>query len=179
MSSFGDLQFWEERWARETEPLEFYQEPDAILSLIKSLSAQFTRVLIPGCGFSKLALTISQQLMTKPSVLACDWSNTAITNQQRRHADSRVEYRVEDSRSLSSISDATIDLIVDKACLDAVFCSESEAETQAIRCLEQYSRVLTGTGYLLVISHSSADLRSQYFAQVKTLELVDTITMGW
>lgn len=175
--SFGEQKFWDDRWSKETEPIEFYQEPEVITNLLNSLNISSRSIFLPGCGFSTLPQALVQ-LPTRPEITAVDWSPNVIQKQQKLHPGA-IKFMTTDVRECTGLADNSFDLVLDKACLDSILCSSDDAEQQYIRTLSHYARLLCIGGYLLVISHASSEFRANLFAQLEQpLSLEKTLSLG-
>ena len=107
-----------------------------------------SKILIVGCGISLLTRVLYNAGFK--NIIAVDFCEDAVEIMRTRDKDLEgVQVLVMDARNLSTFPDAAFDCVVDKACLDSVFSSDSSIEA-AHRALEEISRVLAPEGILSI-----------------------------
>ena len=170
--NFGELKYWEERY--ETEEREFFdwlgdfQRFQEIIE--KNLNGHQAKILIPGCGNSKIGFDLFDH--GYKTILNLDYSKTIIDamNQiasiQYPKSINHVKWEVGDCANMINIQDESFDLIIDKSTLDAFSCGD---EGLIIKYLKECKRVLKDDGVLLIISYSDMrliDLQKDWIVNV-------------
>lgn len=50
---YGDAEYWDERYKRETEPFEWYQDYNSMQKVLENNINSSSKVLVIGCGNSR------------------------------------------------------------------------------------------------------------------------------
>lgn len=181
MSEYSVVSYWNDRYARDPEPFEWYQTMEALKPLIdkyvppthssSSSSASSAsshhnplKILVLGCGTSSLS---SDLLSSYPSSLiySIDFSSVAIDIQKKRYNApshmSSLHWICGDIKKMDFPSDS-FHLIIDKGTLDSVMCGEDN-ELHAHRALSETCRVLAPGGQYIAISHADPQQREYLF----------------
>jgi len=132
---------------------------------VKKLSDKKERIMLLGCGNSKLGEDMAASKQFRYSELVqVDVSRNLITSMEERcfsHISSGVMQFVEDdATSLSAFGDKSIDAVVDKGLVDAIYCTRI-GQTQISQILSSVNRVLIPGGIFVFFSFS----RPEYFEQ--------------
>ena len=167
MAQFGKVDYWRERYTKADHitrkivtEYDWYVDAEDTKNLVASYLAGKldSKILIVGCGISLLTRILYGAGFK--NIIAVDFCKDAVEIMRRRDKDLEgVQILVMDTRNLSTFPDAAFDCVVDKACLDSVFSSDSSIEA-AHRALEEISRVLAPEGFFLSVSY--ADVQSRY-----------------
>mmetsp|Transcript_28044 Transcript_28044/g.55173 ORF Transcript_28044/g.55173 Transcript_28044/m.55173 type:complete len:193 (+) Transcript_28044:41-619(+) len=145
---------------REDEPFEWYQSFSGIAHLMNPYLQSAQKVLVAGCGNSKLSEELQTQNQTE-MVANIDISGVVIKSMIKKYKDTReLTWEVMDVMKMSFPAGA-FNAIVDKGTLDTLLCSD-DAETNAEACLMEYSRVLQPGGVALILSYGNYESRKQY-----------------
>ena len=166
-SAYGKIEMWEERYQKEKEQFDWlqrYMPPmgnTPMRDLIVNLAGNTARVLIPGCGISRMAEEMFDDGYT--NITSIDYSYSAIKFQMDTY---KVEYpslvfKQMDARNMVEFKDKQFDIIVDKSLLDAVICSDGKLTNVRLLMDEMY-RVLSDTGTYVCISHGKESQRKKY-----------------
>ena len=54
MAQYGKKDYWEERYARDTEPFDWYQRYSGLAAILSEHLAKPHEILVAGCGNSRL-----------------------------------------------------------------------------------------------------------------------------
>lgn len=160
MPSYAELEYWEERfqtenayeWLLDTAQLQKGVFPYLRLPVDGAAAEEFV-VLNAGCGTSRLSIELSA--LYPVHTINVDFSPTVIDKWHQEMAGksiANVEFRVDDLLELSTISDRTIDLVIDKSSFDALACSGSRDVLN--QYIKQLRRVLKPRGQWALISYS-------------------------
>lgn len=101
------------------------------------------------------------------AVTSVDFSYSAIKFQQDfyRQDYPKLVFKHMDIRRLD-FNDASFDMVIDKAVLDAVICSDG-SKTNVTSMLSEIYRVLKPGGYYICLSHGKENQRTNYFTPYK------------
>ena len=151
VAQYGRVQFWDDRYLVESEPFEWYHPyeyyRDAILDSIE-LDA---KVMVAGCGSSNMPEDMVGDGYT--NVIAQDISRVVIEQQKVRckHLSENLKCMTGNMTDMD-LEEETIDAVVDKALLDALYCS-AMGETVVAQYVNEVIRLLTPSGVFIVISY--------------------------
>ena len=173
MLSFGDRGYWDQRYANETvgdtllEEFDFYAPFKSFYSTIRPEIQEKKEhsVLIVGVGRSDIIDVLYEDGFR--NIVAVDVSPMIIARMQQKYQSfSGVEFICLDIRKMGLFVDKMFALIIDKACIDALFCEIDciESVGMAIREIE---RVMHDDGMFLSISHASPASRLPYLREIK------------
>lgn len=122
---------------------------------------QVHKVLIVGVGRSNVIDCLYRKGFR--DITAIDISSTIILEMQKKYESyTGVEFFVMDTRQLLKFADETFTLVLDKACIDSLFCGTDFMESTCCALTEIF-RVLKYDGAFISISHASALTRVPYF----------------
>lgn len=157
LNAYGDPAYWEARYVAEPEPFEWYQDPEALSSLLKEYceGSEGLKALVVGNGMSELPVVVSNA--GAEAVVAIDISKTAIKKSRKLHKENEnITYKVMDVCELK-FEEGEYKVVVDKACFDAVlFGSDNDAK----QMVAEIARVLAKKGVYIVIScHAPQDVQ--------------------
>ena len=139
------------------------------------------KILVLGCGNS----TFSADLYDAgfKNVTSVDFSTIVIDSMKKKYQYSHpsLKWIVSDVRNLEEIEDATFDLVIDKACLDALVCDEGDPWRPNEETTKDVQATLCSV--VRVLNHqSNAKFISIGFQQphFRKLYLIsDNTTYGW
>ena len=169
MPKFGEKGYWDQRYIDETHTnstfklFDWYTPFDKCYATMVSmidLSIEH-RVLVIGVGKSGAIETLYNNGFR--SIIAVDISPTLVRQMQQKYASySGVEFICCDVRKMAIFPDKSFTLVIDKACLDALFC-EFDFMKSVREALTEIHRVMSESGHFACISHASAVSRVCYF----------------
>ena len=165
MNSYGEPTYWDERYENsrrehgQNHSFDFYVKPEKIIELIELHigKERGARILVLGCGNSKL----SEFIFNKgyKSVTSLDISAIVISYMINRYKQNEgMEFLVGDATQLSMFPDRYFDAIVEKGCIDAIFCSYNGIDN-ALQAYSEQHRCLKPSGKLLSISYGNQETR--------------------
>lgn len=165
MAQYGKAEYWNERYTRESEPFEWYQDYKGIRECLAPLIGAKTKILVVGCGNSRLSEEILNDKKPK-KVVSVDISSVVIEQMEDNYRDEpKLQFATMDVTKLE-FQNESFDLIVDKGCLDSLLCSD-EADRNADLALSEYFRVLSATGTVVCVSYGNEDSRVPYLTLPK------------
>jgi ubiquinone/menaquinone biosynthesis C-methylase UbiE len=173
MSEYSNVEYWNDRYARDSEIFEWYQEYSHIKNILNKYinnnnnhnynAHNKFNILVAGCGTSNLSQDILQYVDNKNiSIVNIDYSSVCIDICKKRYINnSSLQFLLSDLRKLD-ILDNKFDLCVDKGTIDSLMCSEDN-EVNAMKAVGEIHRTLKEGGNLLMISHAAPENREYLF----------------
>jgi SAM-dependent methyltransferase len=128
----GPVEYWNKRFAKDTNPYEWLSRYGGISDIIEDHITHDQRILITGCGNSRLAQDLFEH--GYKHISNTDFSDVVIEQMKAKYANfppkmsQNVTWDVMDCNELleSSFPDK-FDVCIDKAVLDTMLCAEGEA----------------------------------------------------
>lgn len=173
-ANYGDYLYWNKRYNSAREKLgaaddafDWYCNLDSVWPLIEtyyddpSFVQAIDQCLVIGCGSSHLPKQLRDKGMA--NVLCIDHSTTIVSFQNARYANvSGLQFFAMDVRNMDCLPDGSFDLVIDKACLDAIFCS-FYTYNDVLSANSEICRVLKPQGRFFCLSHGSPGCRLLHF----------------
>uniref|UniRef100_A0A7R9U186 Methyltransferase domain-containing protein n=1 Tax=Pinguiococcus pyrenoidosus TaxID=172671 RepID=A0A7R9U186_9STRA len=156
MAKYGEAEYWEERYARDAEPFDWYQGYRCLKPYINQAVPKESAVLMVGCGSSRLSEDMAADGYDE--IVNIDVSETIVRVMQERAQN--MSFYVMDMRKLE-FTDEEYDAVIDKGTLDTLLCMETAAE-DAKQGLMEISRVLKPQGVYFMVSYGAPDTRLPY-----------------
>lgn len=169
---FKDPLHWDNRYKDEVEVntgfklFDWYVPFDICYPMIESVIDLTKRhkVLLLGIGKSGAIETLYNKGYR--DIVAIDISPTLIRQMQTKYESySGVEFMCLDVRRMSVFPDKLFSVVIDKACLDALFC-EIDYKSSVNQALLEIHRVMKDDGIFTCISHSSPMSRVPYLRHI-------------
>lgn len=167
--NIGEAAYWDERYKVELAKLvsfelfDWYCPFTDLYPMIEGVfdSTAVHKVLVIGVGRSNVIDCLYRKGFR--DITAIDISNTIIVEMQKKYREySGVEFFVMDTKQLMKFSMDSFSLILDKACIDSLFCGTDYMETTALTFAEIY-RVMRQDAVFVSVSHGSKISRVPYF----------------
>ena len=165
MPNYGDSAYWEQRYVQERMEhghrytYDWYFPWSTMETYVANFCSeeQSERVLIAGCGNS---LWPEEMYESGYHNITCvDWSREVIgTMSTRNRAKQGMVYEHADVRRLLQFGDSSLDLVIDKACLDAVMCG-FDGIKNADLYMQEVHRVLRPGGYFFLLTFGNIEMR--------------------
>lgn len=170
--NFGQPGYWDLRYeTASADPIfklfDWYAPFDLCYPTVESLIdlTKQHRILIIGIGNSGAIETLWKKGFR--DIVAIDISPTIIRQMQQKYSTySGVEFISMDVRKMNIFPDNSFSVVMDKACLDALFC-EIDYEDSVRRALSEIHRVMNNEGVFTSISHARPVARVPYFRHIK------------
>lgn len=171
--NIGETAYWEERYKLEMakilsfELFDWYCPFTELYSMLQGLydSTIVHKVLVIGVGRSNVIECLYNKGYR--DITAIDISNTIILEMQKKYSDySGVEFFVMDIKQLLKFTENTFTLVIDKACIDSLFCGTDYIESTQL-ALSEIFRVMRNDAVFLSISHASKLSRVPYFRMIR------------
>ena len=177
---FGSPGFWDERYYVNCEPFEWYHDYAALKPLLEQFMTKEMHILLVGCGSSEMARdmyedgytslfnvdisrvvvdemamryeSISKKIKKKKKKKKGEASMKEIPKMYFEDDLGGIQWKQADATDLTAIfNDKIFDVVVDKALLDALYCSEVPGK-QTHKYLQEMDRILTPEGLFFCVS---------------------------
>lgn len=164
----GDPAYWEVRYKQEILDLvqfdlfDWYCPFSQIYHMTHSFfSSGVNKILIVGVGRSDVVEYLYHKGYR--DITAIDISESIIIEMRRKYESyAGVEFFVMDVRQLHKFKDNSFTVIIDKACIDALYCGTDYLDSTNLALTEIY-RVLKPDGVFFSITHAPPLSRVPYF----------------
>mmetsp|Transcript_19856 Transcript_19856/g.27935 ORF Transcript_19856/g.27935 Transcript_19856/m.27935 type:complete len:299 (+) Transcript_19856:31-927(+) len=167
---YGKREYWEERFATETEFEWLVSYSDIAPQITRFLHPKKKKILVVGCGNSSFSADLYDAGYT--CITNIDYSRNVIDAMRKRHERTRplMEWLVMDMTDMSAaFADESFDVVIDKAAMDALMTQEGDvwnpeqSVVDSCRTMCRHiSRVLKLGGYHLHISFAQPHFRKKY-----------------
>ena len=163
IEDYNKKEFWDEAFEKYKSVFDWYGGYNDFKTYFATYINKKSRILLVGCGNSNLGERLLSLLFHFTcrydngyyNLVCIDYSETVIhTMTQRRGGRSTLQYMVMDATKMS-FEDASFDVVIDKACLYAIYAEDNEnCRRDATAYLNENIRVLKPDGVLFTISMS-------------------------
>merc|ERR1712028_113470 len=162
MAQYGQVTYWDERYTNDKEVFDWYQRYDGIKSLITRFVEPESRVLMVGCGNSRLSEEMYEDNIK--DITNIDISDTCIVDMKKRCvAMEDMRWHTMDVLKLP-FNEGAFEAVIDKGTMDSILCGEGSTKNVAVMC-KHISRVLKPGGAYIVVLYGQPDYRMNYFAK--------------
>ncbi|GMJ12327.1 hypothetical protein like AT3G17365 [Hibiscus trionum] len=152
--AYGEPWYWDNRYAHEPAPFDWYQKYSALAPLIRFyVPHHHQRVLVVGCGNS----VFSEDMVNDwyEDVVNVDISTVVIEAMQAKYSNrQQLKYIKLDVRDMSPFQSGSFDAVIDKGTLDSILCGNNSRQNAA-QMLDEVSRVLKDKGVYILITYGS------------------------
>ena len=175
VASYGKPEYWEQRYTKDPEVLEWHQMSwaglkDSLVPLLK----QEHKILNVGCGNSRLSEEMYDDGYKQ--IINIDISNVVIKAMQEKYQDrTAMSFKHMDCRTMD-FEKQTFNAVIDKATLDSIVCGESSF-ANVHKYVSEVSRVLTDDGVFIVISHAQPHYRLNFLDKPEFNWKIETLTV--
>ncbi|KAK8704112.1 hypothetical protein V6N13_047745 [Hibiscus sabdariffa] len=129
--AYGEPWYWDNRYAHEPAPFDWYQKYSALAPLIRLyVPHRHQRVLVVGCGNS----VFSEDMVNDgyEDVVNVDISNVVIEAMQAKYSNrQQLKYIKLDVRDMSPFQAGSFDAVIDKGTLDSILCGNNSRQNAA------------------------------------------------
>lgn len=181
-SCYSDVAYWDDRYRNEAS-YDWLLPYQTYAHLIKEHVRKTDRILMLGCGNSPLSEFLYKDGFK--NVENIDYSQVVI-DRMSSHCDhcSRMGWHVMDATQLR-FQDASFDVVLEKATLDAMMVSEKDpwnvsdrTKSEVARVLGEVSRVLCDGGRFISITFSQPHFRGPLYASPSFGWSLETFEFG-
>lgn len=186
--TYATRDYWRFRFTQEPMKEWLASYADLRAALHAAIPDRSCRILLVGNGNSSLPMDMSDDGYT--DLTATDFADTAVEAMSARTAEShpRIQWKVADMLDLEAFSDASYDVVLDKAAMDAVLAGRGDTWdppddllAAAGSIAQAACRVLVPGGLYLQLSFAQKHFRKAYLCQAGipwALERVESIPVG-
>lgn len=176
MSKYANPEYWEERYRSNDTTFDWFLTYDNLQTLLRPLlqPAEQIRVLVVGCGNSRLSACLYEHLNIK-KITNVDVSPTVIAQMQRRYAEMEgMQWVCCDllttpaEKLLQELcpQDYLYDFIVDKGLVDSIL-GGTNSFHNLYTLNKNMSRLLKKGGRYVVVSYGAPETRIDHFRRKK------------
>ena len=166
-SKYQRREYWEKRFAKE-ESYEWLCGFDHVEKYIHRDIARDQKIIVVGCGNSPFSAAM--HAAGYENMVSTDFSPVVIQAMEIRYP--MMKWEVADVTNLSQYPDGTFDVVIDKACLDALVVDEgdvwspNEGTIARMRsAILSIRRVLKPDGQFISIGFQQPHFRERYFSK--------------
>mmetsp|Transcript_13474 Transcript_13474/g.23844 ORF Transcript_13474/g.23844 Transcript_13474/m.23844 type:complete len:236 (-) Transcript_13474:513-1220(-) len=157
MPQYSEVAYWDQRYAREPVPFDWYQGYHGLQIIINYYLKKNYKLLQVGVGTSRL-----QEEMVEAGfqdITNIDYSKVVIEQMKKQHESiPQLSYLVSDVRNMPEIKTKSFDGVIDKGTLDAIVCGPN-AFDNGKKALGEIYRVLRPGGVFLLITYGDPHSR--------------------
>ncbi|BFG14840.1 hypothetical protein CerSpe_011140 [Prunus speciosa] len=155
--AYGESWYWDNRYANESGPFDWYQKYQSLAPLINLYVPRHPnrhhRILVVGCGNSAFSEGMADD--GYDDVVSIDISSVVIQAMQDKYSDRpHLKYLQMDVRDMSAFQTDSFDAVVDKGTLDSLLCG-SNSRQNAAEMLDEVWRVLKDKGVYILITYGA------------------------
>ena len=175
-AEYGSPAFWDRRYMMSTEPFDWYHSYEYIKVKIKKYAEPEHKILIIGCGNSTLAEEMYEDGYT--DIECVDISRVVIDQMTDKYAEKCPDIRWQqlDVCNMKGIFEKqTFDIIIDKACLDCIYCAE-QGINKVLKATQEFDRITVGTGVYICFSYGRPEDR---LTEIDCNEIEDKNFLAW
>ncbi|XP_038719295.1 EEF1A lysine methyltransferase 4 isoform X3 [Tripterygium wilfordii] len=165
--AYGEPWYWDNRYANESGPFDWYQKYPSLAPLIRHcIPLHHHRVLVVGCGNSTFSVGMVDD--GYEDVVNIDISSVVIEAMQKKYPNRpQLKYIRMDARDMSSFQTGSFHAVVDKGTLDSILCGNNSRqnakqmldEVWRLKQLMTNYRVLKDKGVYILITYGSPTYR--------------------
>ncbi|KAE8714255.1 S-adenosyl-L-methionine-dependent methyltransferases superfamily protein isoform 2 [Hibiscus syriacus] len=152
--AYGEPWYWDNRYAHESAPFDWYQKYPALAPLIRIyVPHRHQRVLVVGCGNS----AFSEEMVNDgyEVVVNVDISSVVIEAMQAKYSNwQQLKYIKLDVRDMSPFQSGSFDAVIDKGTLDSILCGNNSRQNAA-QMLDEVWRVLKEKGVYILVTYGA------------------------
>ncbi|VVA97977.1 unnamed protein product [Arabis nemorensis] len=156
--SYSEQWYWDDRYANESEPFDWYQKYSSLAPLINLyVPLRNHPVLVIGCGNS----AFSEGMVDDgyEDVVNIDISSVVIDTMLKKYSDRpQLKYLEMDVRDMKAFEADSFDAVIDKGTLDSILCG-SNSRQYSLQMLEEVWRVLKDKGVYILITYGAPNYR--------------------
>ena len=170
---YKEKNYWENRFKSEEEYEWLCTFNDIKEYINRDLDIE-DKILVLGCGNSTFSADLYNAGFN--NISSADFSSVVIDAMKKKYSSSHpsLQWMVSDVRDLKEFSDDTFDVVIDKACIDALVCDEgdpwnpnNETKDDVDATLNAVVRVLKNTGRFISIGFQQPHFRKRYLISPK------------
>eukprot|EP00520_Triparma_pacifica_P006966 CAMPEP_0118663236 /NCGR_PEP_ID=MMETSP0785-20121206/17300_1 /TAXON_ID=91992 /ORGANISM="Bolidomonas pacifica, Strain CCMP 1866" /LENGTH=444 /DNA_ID=CAMNT_0006556919 /DNA_START=138 /DNA_END=1469 /DNA_ORIENTATION=- len=168
---YGEPTYWDERYENyrrehgQNFSFDWYVEPKKIAPVLEmhigTENDRGRKILILGCGNSRLSEVLYD--LGYRSITSVDTSTVVISQMQYRYKTREgMDFMVADAMKLDMFPDKSFDIVIDKGCLDCIYCSYNSIDNAKLAYSEVWRLLKPGKGKYMSISYGTTDSRAAH-----------------
>ncbi|GMI43884.1 hypothetical protein TrCOL_g9132 [Triparma columacea] len=165
---YGEPTYWDERYENyrrehgQNFSFDWYVDPKKIAPILELHigieNDRGKKIMIFGCGNSKLSEVLYD--LGYRSITSVDTSTVVVSQMQYRYKNREgMDFMVADVMKMDMFPDRSFDIVIDKGCLDCIYCSYSSIDNAKLAYAEAWRLLKPGTGKYISISYGTTDSR--------------------
>lgn len=160
MPEYGKADYWDERYRANDTTFDWFVSYDALKDLVQPLLKPEHRVLVVGCGNSRLSPMLYESGIC--NVTNIDISEVVISQMRARYREmDRMEWLRMDVMKLD-FPESSFDVVIDKGTIDSLLCG-SNSFHNVYQMHKQISRVLKKGGKYISVTYGQPDTRIDHY----------------
>jgi EEF1A lysine methyltransferase 4 len=164
MPEYGRAEYWDERYKANDTTFDWFVAYEPIKDVIQPLVKPEYKVLIVGCGNSRLSPQLYDSGLH--NIHNIDISEVVVNQMRSRYREmDKMEWTRMDVMKLE-FPDNTFDIVIDKGTIDSLLCG-SNSFHNVYQMNKQISRVLKKGGHYITITYGQPDTRIDHFRRKK------------
>lgn len=128
-AQYGRIQFWDDRYAKEPEPFEWYYGYSQFKATIRDNIPLDWNIMIAGCGSSNMPEDMINDGYN--NITLADISRVIISQLKIRYSDIPELKYFQGTLCDTNLPESSFDAIIDKALFDSLLCSSTGTTTVA------------------------------------------------
>lgn len=172
MAQYATEEYWTSRYKADTKPFEWYCGYSALKDIFERHLSRAAQILYVGCGTSMLGVDLYHD--GYQNILNVDWARSAVDLMSSKYATLKpMRWSVMNATSLN-VPAATMDVVIDKALLDAILCADGGLESAAA-VLKECRRVIKDSGIFIMVTYAHPESRMSLLKALGWTVSVDTV----
>lgn len=151
---YGKVQFWDDRFANDPEPFEWYYPYAYFRETICEYIQKDQSVIVAGCGNSNMLEDMAKDGFEK--IIGADLSRVVIEQMKIKCAEYPQIKFFQGTMTDTDLPAGSVDAVIDKALLDSLLCSDTGPVTVS-QYVYEVERLLVDTGVFIIISHGTPE----------------------
>ncbi|EEF43166.1 EEF1A lysine methyltransferase 4 isoform X1 [Ricinus communis] len=153
--AYGESWYWDNRYANESGPFDWYQKYSSLAPLINLYIPRHhhPRILVVGCGNSAFSDGMVDD--GYDDVVNIDISSVVIEAMNNKYSNRpQLKYIQMDVREMSAFQTGSFDAVIDKGTLDSILCGNNSRQNATLM-LEDVWRVLKDKGVYILVTYGA------------------------
>mmetsp|Transcript_77996 Transcript_77996/g.223966 ORF Transcript_77996/g.223966 Transcript_77996/m.223966 type:complete len:286 (-) Transcript_77996:139-996(-) len=168
--AYGETAYWDRRYNEErrkhgiNHTFDWYLPCEELWPIIQTYCGvnKGFKVLVLGCGSSALCEVMYNMGFTQ--ITGIDKSQVIIAHLQHRYQHQEgMEFLVMDATSMSRLDSNSIDLVIEKGCIDSLFCG-TNSYNHVLTLNQEVCRVLKPGRVFISVSCGAENIRIPHFS---------------
>lgn len=161
MAQYGKIEYWEDRYKKDTSPYDWYQKYAGLKDIITQHVTRDMKVLDLGAGNSDLCTSMFHD--GYEHIKAFDLSSVCVKHMQEKWKEyPTLEYLQGDAMAMqTTFEPKSFHCIIDKGTIDSILCGYDSAPNADL-CMNGIYNTLSNRGIFICVSYGTKDMRMEY-----------------